>query len=150
MTNGDRKLPSIAVFLLIGIVVLGGVGTWMYTSPLSRSLVDPPLADFSFSYRPSTDNIKITYTNGEELKGSNVYIEVTHNKQTRTFRWSAVQGGNITVGESIILGDAGSEAEVTVRFAFDKGDTIEVIWRKRGQVFQIAKYVISRSSNNTA
>ncbi|MFD1646187.1 PA14 domain-containing protein [Haloarchaeobius litoreus] len=137
----DRGLNSqLAVVLIIAVAFVAAGAVFLTGASLTEVLGEPtPQAEFEFQYDAETGVLDVSHGGGESLSDTNteaVTIQVVpaDGGTRRNYTWTGSGDFEMRAGETFRLNATNSPVagNVTYPTAFQRGDTVRVVWDAPG------------------
>jgi len=142
--------PVIGVILMVAITVILAAVIASFVLGLGSSTEVAPTADFSFNYDADADNVTVSHSGGDNIRGDELFLRGEQLDVTTTESWNqnasstdaATQSGSIQGKSAVVSGDSwevdldgsGSPSEYVIRVVWEstQGDTSSELAVDRG------------------
>jgi flagellin-like protein len=120
LDDDDAVSPVIGVILMVAITVILAAVIASFVLGLGPSGGDQPTASFGFDYTNSTNALKITHEQGDQIKKDNLYLR--GDDVGNTGKWDGSASATIGSDSAVSSGDSWNVSDTTSNY------TANVVW----------------------
>jgi hypothetical protein len=143
----DRRITGGFGGVLVAavLIVFGYTLSTFAVGILNQASHEAPKANFDFSYEG--DRIVVTHSTGDIVPAEKLHLAVDNQDHGNyTFKWENASTSPVTSGDTVVVGEEGTDATFTVPFTFEPGDEVRVVFEDESGKVVLSEYTVPNNA----